>query len=284
MIKYLLIFLKFIYFKDLYQQTAANSILNMYQSKNKHFFSKCDYHNEDQFFSGLFYLDTLTKKLGQLYQLDCPSSSNYSVDLSAYDACVIKDGLSDASSLISTSSSWSSSGSASTGVFNPFQSQAVESQYSKCKSVYVLSKHNTTYLKEELLDLYTSFVILFNDYKPVEFSDWVKYGRVAKPGFAASSALNRFAQNTFKFTSSPSLYLDYRPFLQEMCSLEESRQLGGGGRRRFLHHLNSTGLSKDDLALLAKSSLVDEEVEILSPASQDSEQAHAKDYFTVFEA
>ena len=76
--------------------------------------------------------------------------------------------------------------------------------------------------------------------------------------YASSTSIDRLAQSLAKFSSSRELALDYRPYLQCICQLEEAKQQVSA-RKRFLHYLNQTniGLLKEDFALLARSSLVE---------------------------
>lgn len=60
-----------------------------------------------------------------------------------------------------------------------------------------------------------------------------------------------------KFSNDDELALDYRPYLHEICRVEESKQQAFG-RKRFLHYLSqTTSLLRDDFGLLAKSNLAE---------------------------
>lgn len=113
-------------------------------------------------------------------------------------------------------------------------------------------------LNEELAEFFTTFVSLFNQNKPIGFTEWLRHGAINQHGYASSACVDRVAQSLCKFSSSRDLALEYRPYLQEICRLEEAKQQVHG-RKRFLHYLSQTnvGLLRDDYGLLAKSRLVD---------------------------
>jgi hypothetical protein len=245
---------------NLYKQNAANGTLNMTKHLNKYAFSKCDYHSDSFFFDNLFSLDVLSKRLGDLFVLDCNNlnASTLGVESLTYDLFLIKDGLSD-------NSTGNSNINNNMTAFNPFLTQPqiqAAAQYEKNNDPvhnvdrFDLTKFNTTYLKQELLDYFSHFIVLFNENRRIDFADWFKHGRVNRNGYASSSCMSRFAQFAFKFTSNSALSLDYRPFLHEMCRIEELKQQSQN-KRRYLHYFGNTsnGLTREDYSLLAKSSL-----------------------------
>jgi hypothetical protein len=71
---------------------------------------------------------------------------------------------------------------------------------------------------------------LFNN-NLVDFKDWSKYGHVDQFNYSSNVSVNKFAFNSFKSTSSRSMSLDYRPFLQIICQLEEIKQTNNNKRR-----------------------------------------------------
>jgi hypothetical protein len=253
---------------DVYRKSAAaSSTLNLARHLTRHVFTapKCAHHTPSLYFDNLFVLDSLSRRLTHLFKLDCSDINGVNAvgaDTSdrAYDLFLIKDGLSDHSTATTTSSNLA---------FNPFLTQQQiqgAAQYERnTDSVHSLdrfdlTKFNTTYLKHELLELYEHVMTLFNENgssnNTIDFADWCKHGRSDRLGYAASSCMSRFAQHTNKFTSNKSLGLEYRPFLHEICRLEELKQQSQA-KRRYLHYFGNTsnGLTREDYSLLAKSSL-----------------------------
>ncbi len=260
------------------------SLLNLYQNTlffsktlQKFLFSKCKYHTETHFYDSLFNLDFLTKRLSNLLLLECSFLNSSSIESLTFDTFLIRDGLTD--------------NSTQQIPFNPFlnslqvqQMQQFQNNQDPVDTLndYDLTKFNTTYLKEELLDFFVHFVCLFNESKSVDFWDWLRHGRVNKFSYGSSSCMNKLAQSMFKFTSNESLSLDYRPYLHEICQLEELKQFPNGSasssmsRRRFLHYLMnaraSLALSKEDLDLLARSSLDERKILANLNAKPSNEQ------------
>lgn len=105
-------------------------------------------------------------------------------------------------------------------------------------------------------ELFTTFISLFNQNKPINLPEWQCHGAINRHGYSSSACIDRVAQSLGKFSNDQQLSLDYRPYLQEICRLEESKQQVSG-RKRFLHYLSQTnvGLARDDFGLLAKSTL-----------------------------
>ncbi len=242
---------------DFYKQNAVNGTLNMTKQLNKYAFSYCKHHQYSLFFDSLFSLDMLSKRLGDLFVLDSNklNSSILGIESLTYDLFLIKDGLSDNSTGASNNST----------SFNPFLTQPqiqAAAQFEKNNDHvhnvdrFDLTKFNTTYLKNELLDFYLHFIVWFNENRFIDFTDWFKHGRVNRYGYASSACMNRFAQFTFKFTSNSALSLEYRPYLHEICRIEELKQQSQN-KRRYLHYFGNTscGLTREDYSILAKSSL-----------------------------
>jgi DNA polymerase III delta prime subunit len=219
--------------------------------------SECVYHTNN-YFESLFYLDQLTL-IFKTHNLDLFNSMNVNVDESSssfrkYDSFILKDGLNDYNAILSSSTS--SSGLASNVAFNPFITNT--NTHSDLNSIDDNDRfrHSSITLRDHLYDFYETYISLFNDKRLIELRDWSKYGHTNKLNFASNNAINKFAQATHKFTSNSSLYLDYRPALQQICHHEELKQ-AQSSRRRFAHYLLQVnfGLSREDYSLLAKSNL-----------------------------
>lgn len=241
---------------DKYRLSGLNSTQNLNKHLSKWLFSSCGHHNEANYFRSIFYLDVLCKQLLKYNHMENMSNINAetSVNFKRYDMFLLKDGLTDNSNSNSLN-------------FNPFlnaqQIQMLNQDVKNQQQLQRVSNHdmnnyNTTLLKYQLSDFYTTFITLFNDHTLIDLNDWLKHGAVNKFNFISCGCINKLAQNMFKFTSNSSLTLDYRPYLQVICGIEELRQQANN-RKRYLHYLTHTsiGLNRDDFSLLAKSSLVE---------------------------
>ena len=211
-------------------------------------FKTCEFHNENRFFSNTFFLDSLTKSM-------CKFNGNVDSDLSnrfkKYDLFILRDGLTDNSSMNT---------SASFNPFNPFvmggQNTCITEDnvdfniddFNKCNSITV---------RDHMYDLYETYMSLFNESKSVSFCDWCKHGAINQFSYSSNVSMNRFASYAFKLTSNSSLALDYRPFLHQICQIEELKQVSSSSRRRYVNYLSrlSIGLIKEDYNILAKSNL-----------------------------
>lgn len=136
-----------------------------------------------------------------------------------YDLVIYKDGLSDATE--------------GPG-FNPFMT--VQSTEPLC----LVDNVNTTDMIDA--ELYELYITLFNGNKLIQFKDWLKHGAINTFSFPSNAVLNRFAEYNCINTSNSSLVLDYRPFIQQICRLEEIKQAKSTKRRfdsnLFLFELN----------------------------------------------
>lgn len=231
-----------------YKLMAINSTLNFSDFLSKSFNSKCNFHNENKLFENIFFLDKLGKSILKYLYLE--NSSNFNQEQPAsfrrFDLLLLKDGLTDNSSANVS--------------FNPFLYQ----QTNETRSREDLTKLNTTFAKEELNEFYQHFILMFNDKKFIDFSDWSNYGAINEYNFASNVSINRLAQSLFRFTSNSSLCVEYRPFLQQICKIEETKQIVNTGKRRYLHYLTNLnlGLNKEDYSLLARTALFDKNEEL----------------------
>lgn len=76
----------------------------------------------------------------------------------------------------------------------------------------------------ETSELYELYMHGFNSKRLIRFEDWKKHGAINEFSFASNAVVNRFAQYNYKFTSNLSLCLEYRPFLRQICHIEEIKQ------------------------------------------------------------
>lgn len=136
-------------------------------------------------------------------------------------------------------------------------------QFEICRCIFSTSQSSSLNLKDQLNDLFTTYMTLFNEGGGghIGMSEWLRHGAVNRHMYASSACVDRVAQSIGKFTSSRELSCDYRPYLHAICRQEESRlqqQQASARNKRFLHYLNQIGfeMSRDDCALLAKSNLV----------------------------
>ena len=232
---------------------TANGLFDLNKFLSMYSFSNCKYHNERNFFDSITFLDALTKLLLKYNRLENDSISEGPTSFKKYDLFIIRDGLTD-----HNSSAASSNSTFSYATFNPFI--PTQSSYSHLNNDDV-NKSNTIAIKDHLYELYETYMTLFNDDAFIEFSDWSKHGAINQFNFSSNVAINKFAQSSFKFTSNNALSLDYRPFLQQICQMEELKAVTST-RRRYLHYLShlSIGLNKEDYPLLARSNLIDRTV------------------------
>jgi DNA polymerase III delta prime subunit len=225
-------------------------------------FSKCKFHNEMNFFTNIFFLDTVTKVM-------CNFNANIQTDLSdgfnKYDLFILRDGLTDNNSL--------SSSTASFNPFNPFMPQTTSNALQVNSSddtvdfnIDDFNKSNSIATRELLHDLYETYMYLFNDSKCVKFQDWYKHGAIHQFSYSSNVSVNRFASNACKLTSNSALSLDYRPYLHQICQIEEFKQATTTSRRRYVNYLSrlSIGLIKEDYTILAKSNLDEQSDQVKS--------------------
>ena len=213
-------------------------------------FLKCKFHNEETFFQNIFLLDSLSRSM-------CKFNANIYFDLSIgfkkYDLFILRDGLTDNSSLSTTA----------TVSFNPFNLNAPQtgmqanSEDNVDFNIDDFNKSNSILVRDFLYDLYETYMCLFNEFKCVKFQDWYKHGAVNQFNYSSNVSMNRFAAYAFKLTSNSSLTLDYRPFLHQICQIEDLKQASCTSRRRYINYLSrlNIGLIKEDYSLLAKSNL-----------------------------
>ena len=210
---------------------------------------------------------------------ECPNS------FKRYDMFILRDGLTDSLTSGSSSSLTSTVATSSTSSAGGLQPQLAGQQVSMAtltaaeiqnmlSNVVVdffikddLSFSYSLTYKDQLFDIYKSFIYLFNENRLIDINDWIMHGTVYRFNYPSNTAINKFAQASNKFTSNPALSLDYRPYLQKICQYEELKQQAGASgsaygimssRRRFLHylaHLN-LGLVREDFTLLSKSSFL----------------------------
>lgn len=222
------------------KSAAMQTSLNL----NKFFVfeTKCYLHKEDYYLNRLLFMDMLSKRILNCLRLESGYVFNKEqpVNFKRYDLMMLRDGLSDYYA-------------SSSGSFNPF---IINQPSSEPKLSEDLCKLNTTFVKQELFDFFKIFNFLLNK-KNINYYEWLNYGQVNEFNYASNVSVNRLAQGLFKFTSNKSLAVDYRPFLHQICKLEQAKQTKHVNRRRFVHYLTymNIGLVKEDYALLASSAL-----------------------------
>lgn len=169
--------------------------------------------NKLNYFENFFFLDQLTKRI--LKKNHPYQTVMNDLSFKKYDQVLIKDGLSDNSSTSSNTS------------FNPFLPiNIVTGNNSQVKTNDTCSFSD----KHRLNEFYCEYMALFNN-NLIDFKDWSKYGHVDQFNHSSNVSVNKFAYNSFKSTSSRSMSLDYRPFLQIICQLEEIKQTNNNKRR-----------------------------------------------------
>jgi hypothetical protein len=143
-----------------------------------------------------------------------------------------------------------------------------------------LNKSNMISVEEHLNELYQTFITLFNENKFIEFDDWFKHGAINKFNYSSNVSINKLAQSLFKFTSNRSMSLEYRPYLHEICRLEDIKQREMNTRRRYMHYLThlNVGLVKDDFALLINSNLHED----LAPSQSQEQQQQQQSQNSIF--
>ena len=182
--------------------------------------STCNWHRNLKNSENLIFLDNLTKQFKQKsFQLN--SNFEMSTDVKKYDSILIRDGLSDNTDLFNNSSSAMNQTASSNNSFNPFIQQS-----NLDLSKFHFEEYNLTSSIDQLNELYDIFINLFNKNKYINFYDWNKFGFVNTFNYTSSPSINKFAQYNYKFTSNSALSLDYRAFLQQICRIEECRQIG----------------------------------------------------------
>lgn len=191
---------------------------------------------QQNYFDNFYYLDKLTREL-KANELN----SNHESNFKKYDLVLLKDGLSDNSVCTNVS------------VFNPFLPvNSINNNTSQDFSNDATSHHLLAH------DLYTEYMRLFNKTNCLmDFNEWSKHGLADHFNYSSNAAVNKFAQATFKSTTSEAVSLEYRPFLQIICQTEEKNQAKNSTKRRYLHylHYSNMGLAKEDFQILAKSNL-----------------------------
>jgi hypothetical protein len=271
------------YYQNSYSigSSGAGDTLELEKILSNSIKSECVYHT-NAYFESLFYLDQLTL-IFKTHNLDLFNSMYVSVDESTssfrkYDSFILKDGLNDHSVASFSSSTSPSSGqtnnsSSSNSTFNPFISHHPNTNalvdLNSLNEDNDRFKNSSITLRDHLYDFYETFISLLNDKRLIELRDWSKYGNTNKQNFASNNAMNKFAQANNKFTSNRSLYLDYRPALQQICQNEEQKQ-SQSNRRRFAHYMlqSNVGLTREDYSVLAKSNLRSESKEELKNFSR----------------
>jgi hypothetical protein len=162
------------------------------------------------YFENYFYLDQLTKKLKYHSNIYVEEEKN----LKKYDLVLLKDGLSD-----------NSSSCTNTSTFNPFLPM---------NSTTALQDHIEESIFysdiERLHEHYNEYMFLFNKQNLVDLKDWSKHGLVDQFSYSSNMAVNKYAQNSLKPTTSRAVSLEYRPFLQQICQIEEIKQLSSKRR------------------------------------------------------
>ncbi|CAF0835332.1 unnamed protein product [Brachionus calyciflorus] len=183
--------------------------------------------------NNLLYLDFLTS---HILKLPLCLKTYKDVTFKRYDMFIIKDGFNDFKLTSSIS-------------FNPFQTNNDRANKDEPEEV-VLS-----FFQKKLIDYFKETISLIH--KDISLNEWLNLGKVNEFDYIGNNSINRLAQGLFKFTSNKSISLDYRPYLYEICKLEEIKQAKGVNKRRYIHHLSYTklGLLKEDMQLLSKSKL-----------------------------
>ncbi len=168
--------------------------------------------NKLNYFENFFFLDQLTKRIQT-------KNHSHQTELlfKKYDQVLIKDGLSD-----------NSSTSSNTSTFNPFLPINIVTNGNNSQ----VNTNDTCSFSDKyrLNEFYDEYMTLFNN-NLIDFKDWSKYGHVDQFNYSSNVSVNKFAFNSFKSTSSRSMSLDYRPFLQIICQLEEIKQTNNNKRR-----------------------------------------------------
>lgn len=128
-----------------------------------------------------------------------------------YDLIVFKDGLSD---------------NVEGAGFNPFMpAQPTQQNEPLCNEDLVSTNLN------DCQEIYRLFMGTLNAQRLIRFEDWIKHGAINSFSFASNSVINKFAQFNGKLTSNQALSLDYRPYLLNICRLEEIKQAASTKRR-----------------------------------------------------
>ena len=267
---------------------SNNSTMDLSKYLDKAIEEKCVFHMR-KYFDNLIFLDQLTKQLKVRYlgwnstrymNDECPNS------FKRYDMFILRDGLTDSvtsgPSSSATSNSTTATSSSTPAGLQPSTGQQmvamatltaaeIQNMLSNVAVDFFIKddlsfSYSLTY-KDQLFDIYKSFITLFNENRLIDINDWLMHGTVYRFNYPSNTAINKFAQASNKFTSNPALSMDYRPYLQKICQYEELKQQAGASgsaygimssRRRFLHylaHLN-LGLVRDDVTLMSKSNFL----------------------------
>ena len=202
--------------------------------------TNCGLHKDGFYLDQFLYMDMLSKRILDYLHLEtgCVFNQEQPVNFKRFDLMMLKDGLSDHMT--------------NAGSFNPFMNQTnADSELN-----HDPAKLNTTFVKQDLFEFFKVFNFLLNG-KHIDYYEWLNYGKVNKFNFTSNVSVNRLAQGLFRFTSSKAVALDYRPFLHQICKLEQEKQTRHVNRRRYVHYLShlNIGLVKEDYGLLATSAL-----------------------------
>lgn len=162
--------------------------------------------------NGILFLDQLSKRISPNKLLSHMSAEKYKT----YDLIVFKDGLSD-----------NADGAVGFNPFMPAQPAAAAAQQNEplCYEDLVSTELN------DRQEIYRLFMGTLNAQRLIRFEDWVKHGAINSFCFASNSVINKFAQFNGKLTSNQALSLDYRPYLLNICRLEEIKQAASTKRR-----------------------------------------------------
>ncbi len=163
-----------------------------------------------QSLNSIFFLDQLSKRISPNKLRNHMNSEQFKT----YDLVIMKDGLSD---------------TIEGPGFNPFMSAAPSAQQNEPLNNEDLV--NTCH--DEYQEIYRLFMGALNAQRLIRFEDWVKHGAINSFSFASNSVINKFAQFNGKLTSNRALSLDYRPYLLNICRLEEIKH-AASTKRRFV--------------------------------------------------
>lgn len=200
------------------QATVSSSVQQIPLSKHKYELNNLNNYLPDalkqndkqNYFDNFFYIDQLTKKLKSIdsfFHVEIPHS------FKKYDLVLLKDGLSDNSTTCTN-----------TSTFNPFL---------PVNSLTMTQDHSDDSISlteyDRLYEFYEEYMTLLNG-NLIDLKIWSKHGLVDQFNYSANSIVNKFAQNMMKSTSSREVSLDYRPFLQKICQIEEVNKMNSKRR------------------------------------------------------